>query len=364
MIGTAIDNEEHFMKYKNYSISNHIKLALQKANFIVYYFNNLPDRYQITEDSFREENMCLDYPRSSYKIKLHDKLTKSTIEVKQFNYDWAPPAYDCPSLWANNIIFDHTLIPKPLHFVVNSKVGWIGKNYRNEQALSVIQNRTTTEICIKDSAGKEVDVDLQELTRYLKPADLKAQSQLLDKTYAELSYAGSGSVNIVDVPFSFWRTSSSKELKYQKAFSYPNLPDFMAKLKISIPDSYKYNLDTVFYYFKTSEMEKTGRVEFIYSYQNDRDVNIRVVVWSSSENHSIKYPPEPDITQKFEYSVLKIGDKEVYVAYRNKEVGPFEAVWSREDYNYLLITKPEVFTDDKWFQNLLWDVIQDNNFDT
>jgi len=340
-----------------------MKLALQKANFIVYDFNNLPDRYQVTEDGFREENMQQDYPRSSYKIKLHDKLTKSTIEVKQFNYDWAPPAYDCPSLWANHITFDHTLIPKPSHFIVNSKVGWIGKNYRNEQALSIIQNRTTTEVCIKDSAGKEVDVDLQELTKYLKPADLQAQSQLIDKTYAELSYAGSSSVNIVDVPFSFWKSSSGKELKYQKAFSHFNLPDFIAKLKINIPDSYKYKLDTVFYYFQTPEMEKTGRVEFIYAHQNDKDVNIRVVAWPNSKSHSIKYPPEPDTTQKFEHSVLKIGGKDVYVAYRNKEVGPFEAVWNGEDYNYLLITKPEVFTDDKWFHSLLGDVIHDNAFD-
>ncbi|WP_371222034.1 hypothetical protein ACA351_08310 [Orientia tsutsugamushi] len=346
---------------KKVDTTNVREVALRESNFIVYTFENLPSHYKILKNHFRKENETSDYPRSSMRTELYNSDINKTIIVKQFNYDWAAPAYSCPSLWENPKFKDKDL-PTPYYITVNHKIAWVGHNYRNEKALAITLNRTTIEMCIKDENTIKPD-NLIELSHHLTPLNLESQNELLFKSYAELSYARSNVVNMIHVPISFWQCALHKELKYQKAYIGNNLPKFIQTKTIMIPEQYKYNLDSVFSYFETESKEEQGRLEYIYSDPEDKDIHIRVITWPKNKIHTFNYPPNPDETQKFNHEHIQVKNKDIYLAYRNKDVGPFEAIWEGNNYNYLIISKSEDTTSYEWFIQFAGDIIGNNFFE-
>ena len=215
----------------------HSELALKKANFIVYTLSSLPEHYSILSDVFRGQDEIEEFPRCSYKIIIKDTKFGDRISLKQFNYDWSPPAYGCPSLWANHVKFDYKLIPKPEHFIVNGQVWWKGKNYKGQESIASIQNRTAIEVSCLDSDTVYTMQDTQELLHMAKsvePLNLQAQKKLLDLSYADLSYKTADTISspIVKVPISFWKCSLDNQLKYQIAYNAENIPDFLKKLHL------------------------------------------------------------------------------------------------------------------------------------
>ena len=50
------------------------------------------------------------------------------VRIKQYLYDWAPPAFDCPCLW---------LSPVVRHFFVGNDVGWLGTDFRGLAGASL-----------------------------------------------------------------------------------------------------------------------------------------------------------------------------------------------------------------------------------
>lgn len=340
------------------------RAALENANFILYGFWHLPERYQILNETFRAENEREDYHRASYRTIIQDNKTDSEIIIKQFYYDWAPPAYSCPLLWTNYIKFDKDTIPMPFSFKIKDKIAWIGKNYRNEPGLSLTINRTTIEISIKEGI-KDVDEEqfiLKDLASNLSTVDLSSQTHVIEKTYAELSYARDKKVNMIHVPISFWECSLSNELKYQQAFSYHSLPEFTKELMLNISEKYNYNIDSVFAYFEEEGLEHEGRIEYIYSHKYDKDENIRILTWPKVKEHTISYPPTPDITQKFHYEQVELNGQQVYLAYRTEEFGPFEAVFQGNQHNYLFISKAKKFNNKDLSIEILQDIFASNSF--
>lgn len=87
--------------------------------------------FKITETSFRTESPT-DF--TSHRCLLRSAY--SLISIKQFLYDWAPPAYDHPSLWRNAKISPQESTPIPQPLPVGSHIAWAGLNFRRQQAAS------------------------------------------------------------------------------------------------------------------------------------------------------------------------------------------------------------------------------------
>src|SRR5688572_4396928 len=113
------------------NVSNLWCPALEKANFPIFYPTQLPNGFKIMQASFRPENSERSYPRCSLKLILEDEDIGKKLSIKEFNYDWAPAAYDCPSLWKNHKAFTAEDTPEPQPYLIRNDVLWIGVNYRN-----------------------------------------------------------------------------------------------------------------------------------------------------------------------------------------------------------------------------------------
>ncbi|WP_417905392.1 hypothetical protein [Candidatus Tisiphia endosymbiont of Micropterix aruncella] len=123
---------------------------LAKANFTAFYPNDLPNDLAVDEITYRTENFDKNYPRCSLKLYIGDKSRK--LSLKQFNYDWSPPAYDYPALWKNHTEFSNIDIPEPVPHLLGNSIFWIGFNYKNKRAASVTRDRTLIEFTVLEGA--------------------------------------------------------------------------------------------------------------------------------------------------------------------------------------------------------------------
>ncbi|MEN8236765.1 MAG: hypothetical protein ABFQ95_04390 [Pseudomonadota bacterium] len=159
---------------------------MEAANFVVYFPDVLPDDLGLTETNFRPENPEYSYPRSSLKFVFKGKNSDRELSIKEFNYDWSPPAYDCPSLWKNHQKFLDIDTPEPTPYPVGNEIFWVGVNYRNQRAASLIKGRTTVEIVVQ--SGRFSDQELLQIASHLQPVNRNHATQVLSKSFAELSY--------------------------------------------------------------------------------------------------------------------------------------------------------------------------------
>ncbi len=324
---------------------------LEIANFSPFWPSLLPKGTAISEIIFRPEKANGDYPRCSLKISL--EASDKKLCIKQFNYDWASPAYDCPSLWKNHIKFSHIDTPEPIPYLIRESLLWIGFNYKNQKAASITCSRTQIEISVLE--GDLSREEFIQLSKGFIPIDESHLKEINSKTYAELSFGYSVLVQSINVPISFWKVPIN-EIQYQQAF----------KLEESLyqpEESYDctkikdYKLNSIFVYQASKEAMPKKRIEFVYEHTQIPGATLRLIK-AHKNSKLLNFPPEPDLTQKFFHEKLTLKDKLVYLAYRHAEYGPFEACWENDSCNFLLLMKPTPVTTKKYFLNCLGSLFQ------
>src|SRR5262249_41097168 len=139
------------------------------------------------------------------------------LRLKQFLYDWAPPAYDHPSLW----------ISRNRPFPVGEHVGWQGHDYRQTPAASVTIDRTTVEASFL--AGTFADEEVHALCRGPQPAVPSAGARLPQPSFPELSYQSRPPpASPMDVPVGYFdpprRPRALRQTAYPAAAAPASLP--------------------------------------------------------------------------------------------------------------------------------------------
>lgn len=112
-------------------------LVQKQCNFIVFMPTSLPSDLVITEKSFRKESKSSTNKRENNRSTFRQIFegVNRRLVIKQFLYDWAPPAYDHPCLWRNDEIATKAESPAPRGQFVGNNVIWFGKNYRMEKTI-------------------------------------------------------------------------------------------------------------------------------------------------------------------------------------------------------------------------------------
>ena len=125
------------------------------CNFVLLRVGQLPDDLAVTNTEMRPEAppgrpVADDQTprptwtlsnRSCHRSELVGKNRR--VRIKQFLYDWAPPAFDCPSLW---------LSPSVRPFISQDEVGWLGVDFRGLRGAAIRLHGTTVEISVLEGA--------------------------------------------------------------------------------------------------------------------------------------------------------------------------------------------------------------------
>ena len=264
------------------------------------------------------------------------------LRIKQFLYDYAPPAFDHPCLWESKDI---------RAFPVNDHIGWLGTDFRKLQAGSVCLDRTTIELSATEGAFS--DEELQAICRGLKPAVPEARDSILQTPFADLCYQSRHEEPPIAVPVGYWAHKRSESLRVT-ALSAENIPAHVPGSGLSLPPDYGYRLNTAFVF---GDPESPQEVDLVFEQAQDAGRYIRLLVSRSDAEQGLPYPPAREQRQPSSTRVLNINGLDVYHAYHDERYGQHEAVWQKNGLNMMLIVKPALWTDMTWFDNLLKEMV-------
>jgi hypothetical protein len=294
-----------------------------------------PGRAENLNDSHRPEWTRSN--RAAHRSEFRGRERR--LRIKQFLYDYAPPAFDHPCLWESEGIRS---------FPVGDHIGWLGTDFRKTQAATVCFDRTTTELSV--TAGTFSDEELQAICRGLRPVDPEARHRILRTPLADLCYQSRHEEPPIAVPVSYWAHKRPESLRVTvlRAEDIPatGVPGF----RLAPPADYGYRLNTAFVF---GDPESPQEVDLVFEQQEDAGRYMRLLSSPADAAHGLPFPPALEKRHPSSSHLLRVNGLDVYHAYQEERYGQHEAVWQTHGLTMMLIVKPAVWTDMTWFGGLL-----------
>jgi hypothetical protein len=261
------------------------------------------------------------------------------LRIKQFLYDYAPPAFDHPCLWESESV---------RAFPVGNLIGWSGKDFRKLQAATVSLYRTTVELSVTE--GAFTDEELQSICRGLSPAVPQVCDLILNTPFADLCYQGRHREPPIAVPVGYWAHKRLPETLQVTVLRSDQVPSDSPSFTVAPPEEYGYRSNSVFIY---GNPQSPQEIDTLFEHMDDAGQYLRVLVSPSNVAGGVPFPPVREVRQKCSDRLLSVNGLEVYHAYSDERYGQHEAVWQKDGRNIMLIVKPTIWTDMEWFTHLL-----------
>jgi hypothetical protein len=266
---------------------------------------------------------------------------RARIRVKQFLYDWAPPAFGHPALWKTEV--------RP--FEADGRIGWLGADYRGRPAATLHAHRTMVELSLE--AGDADDEEFESICRGLRPVAAEACRRIDATPLAALAYAHRHPDPVVTVPVGYFRHHRSSEQGGLHARLPANAPDGLPGANTAARLATRFPIDSV---FLVGPADEPREVDWVLRAPGEPDTALRLLATRGEGPHGIADPPELD-AQPCETSGCVVGAARVQCAWVDARHGPYEAVWTWHDETHMLLARPRPHTNRKWFAALLADAI-------
>jgi hypothetical protein len=132
------------------------KESLPYCNFVLLKPDLAQTDFVEVKNQMRIESLDI---RACHRSEFSSNST--TFSIKQFLYDWAPPAYDHPCLWRNAKISSSQNTPIPEAILLGNNYMWHGLDYRRKPAATISMYRTQVELTVLAGDFKIAEVTLQ-----------------------------------------------------------------------------------------------------------------------------------------------------------------------------------------------------------
>lgn len=258
-----------------------------------------------------------------------------SLRVKQFLYDWAPPAWDHPSL-------SGSAVP----FVVGGHIGWLGRDFRGLVAATVTLDRTTIEISVRE--GECAEELLVELAYAFRPVSPEARTAILRTPFGRLAYRSRHPDKTAAVPVGYWRHRRGPP--DVPVTVHDRAPGGLPGRHLAPPERLGFRLDTVQVFGRPPDPLE---IEYLYADSADPGRTIRLLVSPAGATDGVRFPPAPE-----GQPCTVVESRGVHHAYGDARYGPHEAVWHTDGLNVMLLAKPAPWTDRFWFERVLADMAE------
>jgi hypothetical protein len=346
-VATSIDGEQSKLRTETW------EEAQPWCNFVVLRPTDLPSGLLVENLSLRPEappwrSDALgtngrpnwhDHNRCSLRFEIVGAARR--LRVKQFLYDWAPPAFDHPCLWKSR--------NEPFEVVKN--IGWLGTDYRKARAAAVSIDRTTVELSVYE--GTFADEELRALCRGLCPVDPLVRERILATPFAGLCYQSRHREPVIGVPCGYFAHERVPPALQLTLFHAEAVPAHLSGQEVVPPTAYGFRLDSVFVY---GPVERPQEADYLYEKGDPPGCYLRLLVSPSDQTNGVRYPPRLDL-QPCSTEVLSTNGQEVHYSFLSERYGPHEAVWQAGGRNFMLLTKPSLETTAEWFAALLQQIV-------
>lgn len=210
---------------------------------------------------------------------------KTTFSIKQFLYDWAPPAYDHPCLWRNSKISSKENTPLPEAILLGNNYMWYGLDYRRKPAATINSYRTQVELTILE--GDFIVDEVKRIIASLAPVSKNQKEEILNASLAELSHTHTYNARTISVPTGYIKHLRRAE---QKGYFYSasQLPETLVAPMLAEFDIENYKLNSIFNFGIAPN--KIDETEYYFEHTTHHGCYIRIMVTGEKNIHSIAYP--------------------------------------------------------------------------
>lgn len=326
------------------------------CNFVLFQPNKLPEGLSLASNKIRVES---EKQRASHKSEFSDE--NRALSIKQFLYDWAPPAYDHPCLWRNAEIssLENTPIPRP--YLIGNNYLWFGLDYRRKPSATI--NILRTQIEITTLKGEFSDQEIIEIVKSMVPVDDQTKELLLKTSFAELMFDVRYQLPVIEVPTSYFKHTRNATFRCYPRAATPSLvadPSLFPGHWLMNAEIKDYRLNSMFLF--GADFKHIQEAEYLFESLIEPGSYIRFLVTANNSKHSIQYPPQLD-DQVCHSEVYSLRNTEpLYHAWsRTNENGSHSLVLKIKDEIINCIVKPAPWTNIKWVRELCQNIIMQSD---
>lgn len=318
--------------------------AQKYCNFIVFSPTSTPKDLVLKEQNLRTETKS--GTLSSFR-QVFEGGERSLV-IKQFLYDWAPPAYDYPSLWRNAKIATAQESPPPRGIFIGNHVLWIGKNYRKQNAATIELERTRIEMTLQK--GDFSDQELVTLCEGLGFVDEGVRNSILNTPFTTLSHYARHSATATRVPTGYWEHQRNESMycySLSKTQENKEVEKFPRILK-AVLEKEGYVFNSLFAFGQSEN--QFSEIEFIFEHQKVPGLFIRLLTAPLVTSNPILFPPTIGDQECKAVIVQKNKGKQPFYCATSKifDFGPHEVVFKMGDTPFIMLVKPAPWTSFHW----------------
>lgn len=261
------------------------------------------------------------------------------LRLKQFLYDWAPPAASTAPLWNS----PH-LTPVP----GQNAIAWLGTDYLQRPGGCIQLMRTQIEISVME--GEFSEDELGRLLVQLTPAAWESSRAVRGAAFHRLNYWVRYQLRGVQVPYGLWGYHHPRHYDQSQAVS---LDELVAKppLRLLLPVDSPYVFDSAV--IIAGEQPFHHEIELIYRHQENMSDHLWMTAIDQNSELTLPIPPEPETHRAAVRQAQGLRNTTVWYAALSEQYGAWEAFWEEEKIRYAVWAGTTPFQDGDQFKTLV-----------
>lgn len=243
------------------------------------------------------------------------------IRLKQFLYDWAPPAASVAPLWRT---------PDPEPFSAGDGVAWLGTDYKDNRGACVQRDRTQVELSV--TAGEFADDELRAIVDGLVPAapDDSTTAAVRRTPFHRLHYWARYQAAPPVVPNALADYSPSRPYEDSHELSRVSLAT-APPVPVLVPDGDRFLFDSALAF------RSADAVECVFRHRENASDHLWLTAAAPDSPLAPALPPEPSDQRAATRETLGLRDTTVHYAALTEEHGAWEAFWAEDGVRYALV---------------------------
>lgn len=322
--------------------------AAANANFVVHEPTSLPDDCAVETVTYRPEQPpgrpdgveAADIGQTPWSdgnpasVRAVVRGDGRAMRIKQFLYDWAPPAASVAPLWRT---------PGPTPVDRGDTVGWLGRDYEGRRGACLQRERTQIEVSVTD--GEFGDDELAAVVRGLAVADPAAGRGVREAPFHALNYWVRYGCRPPGVPHGLWDHGGPRPYDESRPVSLAALGrddgdgapgewtagDDAPSVRVLVPGDGagdRFVLDSALAF------PGADAVEAVFRNRANGSDHLWLVAAAEGSPLAPDLPPEPADQPAARRERVTLRGTDAYYAALDEERGAWEALWTERGTRY------------------------------
>jgi hypothetical protein len=261
------------------------------------------------------------------------------LRIKQFLYDWAPPAASTPALWKS---------PHLTPVLCQDTIAWLGTDYMGRQGGCVQQLRTQLELSVE--RGHFTSEELSQMLQALTPADLEASQPVQGTPFHQLNYWVRYQLAPVQVPYGLWYYRRARRYDRSTVVSFDEL-EADSPVPIVLPAGEEFVFDSAV----TIQEPQANHHEFelVLRHRANQSDHLWFSVMNADSDLAWPIPPEPDEHPAQVHQAISLRGTTVWYAALHEQYGAWEAFWEENGTRYAVWASTSLFLNGDQFKGVI-----------